>query len=160
MKVIQRAGVSAKDRDLTLKWVKRCLREITRKDYELPVSYGDARGDLVLTVKRAGHRSSACAKGITIDISAYTNGSSALLEYPAFAQDPVIGSKSAIAPELVLAGTIAHEVSHFIQYRYGPNTRWLQTRYRKPHGAGFQDIYRILRSQVVNPSFMTTDPKG
>ncbi len=130
------------------------------QDYELPVDYVEARNDLVVTVKRAGHRSSACAKGITIDISAYTNGSSALLEYPAFAQDPVIGSKSAIAPELVLAGTIAHEVSHFIQYRYGPNTRWLQTRYRKPHGAGFQDIYRILRSQVVNPSFMTTDPKG
>ena len=151
MKVIQRAGVSAKDRELTLKWVKRCLREITRKDYELPVSYGEARSDFVLTVKHAGHRSSACAKGITIDISAYINGSSALLEYPAFAQDPVIGSSDAITPELVLAGTVAHEVSHFVQYRYGPNTRWLQKRYRKPHGEGFQDIYRILRSQVVNP---------
>ena len=151
MKVIQRAGVSAKDRELTLKWVKRCLREITRKDYELPVDYAEARNDLVVTVKRAGHRSSACAKGITIDISAYTRGPSALLEYPVFAQDSVIGSRDAIAPEMVLAGTIAHEVSHFVQYRYGPNTRWLQKRYRKPHGEGFQDIYRILRSQVVNP---------
>ena len=83
MNVIQRMGVSAKDRDLALKWVKRCLREITRKDYELPVDYGEARNDLLLTVKRAGHRSSACAKGITIDFSAYTKGSSALLEYPA-----------------------------------------------------------------------------
>ena len=63
MRIIQRAGVSAKDRDLTLKWVKRCLREITRKDYELPVDYGEARNDLVVTVKRAGHRSSACARG-------------------------------------------------------------------------------------------------
>ena len=80
MKVIQRAGVRAKDRDLALKWIKRCLREITRKDYELPVDYGEARNDLVVTVKRAGHRSSACAKGITIDISAYTKGISALLE--------------------------------------------------------------------------------
>ena len=155
MKVIQRAGVRAKDRDLALKWIKRCLREITRKDYELPVDYGEARNDLVVTIKRAGHRSSACAKGITIDISAYTKGSSALLEYPAFAQDPVIGSKSAITPELVLAGTIAHEVSHFVQYRYGPHTRWLRNRYRKPHGEGFQDIYRILRSRVVNPQLNT-----
>ena len=156
MKVIQRDGASAKDRELTLKWVKRCLREITRKDYELPVDYAQARNDLVVTVKLAGHRSSACAKGITIDISAYTKGSSALLEYPAFAQDPVIGSRDAITPELVLAGTIAHEVSHFVQYRYGPNTRWLQKRYRKPHGEGFQDIYRILRSQVVNPHLSDT----
>ena len=123
MKVIQRAGVRAKDRDLALKWIKRCLREITRKDYELPVDYGEARNDLVVTVKRAGHRSSACAKGITIDISAYTKGTSVLLEYPAFAQDPVIGSRDAITPELVLAGTIAHEISHFVQYRYGPDTR-------------------------------------
>ena len=151
MKVIQRMGVSAKDRDLALKWVKRCLREITRKDYELPVDYGQARSDLVVTVKRAGHRSSACAKGITIDISAYTKGFSALLEYPAFADDPVIGSRDAITPELVLAGAIAHEISHFVQYRYGPNTRWLKKRYRKPHGEGFRDIYRILRSKVVNP---------
>ena len=98
MKVIQRAGVRAKDRDLALKWIKRCLREITRKDYELPVDYGEARNDLVVTVKRAGHRSSACAKGITIDISAYTKGISALLEYPAFAHDPVIGSRDAITP--------------------------------------------------------------
>ena len=98
MKVIQRDGVSAKDRELTLKWVKRCLREITRKDYELPVDYAEARNDLVVTVKRAGHRSSACAKGITIDISAYTKGTSALLEYPAFAQDPVIGTRDAIRP--------------------------------------------------------------
>lgn len=151
MKVIQRTGVRTKDRDLALKWIKRCLREITRKDYELPVDYGEARNDLVVTVKRAGHRSSACAKGITIDISAYTKGTSFLLEYPAFAHDPVIGSREAITPELVLAGTIAHEISHFVQYRYGPNTRWLKKRYRKPHGEGFRDIYRILRSKVVNP---------
>ena len=151
MEINRRAGVSAKDRDLVLKWVKRCLREITRKDYELPVDYGEAQNHLLVTVKRAGHRSSACAKGVTIDISAYTKGTSALLEYPAFAQDPVIGTRDAIAPELVLAGTIAHEVSHFVQYRYGPDTRWLRNQYRKPHGEGFQDIYRILRSRVVNP---------
>ena len=151
MRIIQRTGVSAKDRDLALKWVKRCLREITRKDYELPVDYGEARNDFVLTVKRSGHRSSACAMGITIDILSYTKGYSALLEYPAYSHDPVIGSRNPITPELVLAGTIAHEISHFVQYRYGPDTRWLQKRYLKPHGEGFRDIYRVLRSKVVNP---------
>ena len=115
------------------------------------MDYGEARNDLVLTMKHVGHRSSACATGITVDISAYTKGSSALLEYPAFSRDPVIGSRNAVTPELVLAGTIAHEVSHFVQYRYGPDTRWLKKRCRKPHGEGFRDIYRILRSKVVNP---------
>ena len=151
MRVFKREYVSARDRDLVIKWVKRCLREITRKDYELPVDYGAARDDLVVTVKRAGQRSSACAKGITIDISAYADGFSSLVEYPAFANDPVIGSREAINPELALAGTIAHEISHFLQYRYGPHTRWLCKRFRKPHGEGFKDIYRILRSRVVNP---------
>ena len=151
MRIIQRAGVNAKDRDLALKWVKRCLREITRKDYELPVDYGEARNDLVVTVKRAGHRSSACAEGVMIDISAYTKGSLALLEYPAFTKDPVIGSGDAITPELVLASTIANDVSHYVQYRYCRDTRWLKKRYRKPHGEGFRDLYRILRSKVVNP---------
>ena len=120
MKVIQRMGVSAKDRDLALKWVQRCLREITRKDYELPVDYGETRNHLIFTVKRAGHRSSACAKGITIDISACAKSSSTLLEYPVFEHGPVIGSTNVILPELVLAGTISHEVSHFVQYRYSP----------------------------------------
>ena len=72
MRIIQRADVSAKDRALTLKWVKSCPQEITRKEYELPVDYGEARNDVIVTVKRAGDRSSACAKGIPIDISAYS----------------------------------------------------------------------------------------
>ena len=153
MHVITRSGIKAKDRDVATKWIKRCLREITRRDYELPVDYATARSQILVTLKRAGHRSSACAKGITIDLSAWSNQATLLLEYPAFANDPVIGSHPQLSPELVLAATIAHEVSHFIQYRYGPDTRWLCKRYRKPHGEGFQDVYRILRSRVINPHF-------
>jgi hypothetical protein len=153
MQVITRSGVKAGERDVATKWVKRCLREITRKDYELPVDYATARSQILVTLKRAGHRSSACAKGITIDLTSWSNQTTSLLEYPAFANDPVIGSRPLLSPELVLAATIAHEVSHFIQYRYGADTRWLCNRYRKPHGEGFQDIYRILRSRVINPHF-------
>ena len=153
MKIIMRAGVTARDRGKALKWIKRCLREITLKHYELPVDYATARANIIVTLKRSGHRSSACAKGITIDLTPLQRGASSLLEYPAFAKDPVIGSRQPLTPELVLAGTIAHEVSHFVQYRYGPDTRWLSQTYRKPHGEGFQDIYRILRARVVNPHF-------
>ena len=153
MNITTRLGVAAKERDLATKWIKRCLREITRKDYELPVDYAGARSDIAVTLKQEGHRSSACAKGVNIDLTFYRRRSSTLLEYPAFAQDRVIGSRNALPPELVLAATIAHEVSHFVQYRYGPDTRWLNKRYRKPHGEGFQEIYRILRARVVNPNF-------
>ena len=125
MKVVKRVGVSAKERDAVVGWTKRCLREITLKHYELPVDYASARDDLTLTVKRAGHRSSACAKGVTIDLSPLDQNTPKILEYPAFAKDPVIGSRAPVPPDMVLAATIAHEVSHFIQYRYGPKTRWL-----------------------------------
>ena len=155
MNLTTRHGVTAKERDLATKWIKRCLREITRKDHELPADYAGARSDIVVTLKQAGHRSSACAKGVNIDLTAYRKGANIVLEYPAFAQDPVIGSRGGLSPEMVLAATIAHEVSHFVQYRYGPGTRWLRNRYRKPHGEGFQDIYRILRARVVNPHFPT-----
>jgi len=151
MRVIKKSGVSAAERDRVVRWVKRCLREITLKHYELPVDYQTARADLTLTVKQAGHRSSACAKGITIDLTPLNRAPNEILEYPAFAKDPVIGSRSGVAVEMALAATIAHEVSHFIQYRYGPETRWLRQTFRKPHGEGFQDIYRILRARVINP---------
>ena len=156
MQIKTRSGVAATTRDTAIKWIKRCLREITRKNYELPVNYAKARADIVVTLKSAGHRSSACAKGISIDLTAFNNGRNALIEYPAFAKDPVIGSRETLSPESVLAATIAHEISHFIQYRYGPDTRWLRKRYRKPHGEGFQDIYRILRARVINPHFSLT----
>ena len=151
MKVIKKLGVTAAERDAVVRWTKRCLREITLKHYELPVDYNAARNDLTLTVKRAGHRSSACAKGITIDLSPLKRAPGDILEYPAFARDPVIGSRSGVPSEMALAATIAHEVSHFIQYRYGPETRWLAKTFRKPHGEGFQEIYRILRARIVNP---------
>ena len=151
MRVIKKSGVSATERDIVVRWVKRCLREITLKHYELPVDYATARNDLTLTIKQAGHRSSACAKGITVDLSPLKRNSTEILEYPAFAKDPVIGSQVSVKAEIALAATIAHEISHFIQYRYGPDTRWLKQTFRKPHGEGFQDIYRILRARVVNP---------
>lgn len=155
MNIITRTGVTATQRNIAVKWIKRCLREITRKHYELPVDYSAAQTDITVTIKLAGHRSSACERGVTIDLTALEKSSTTLIEYPAFRNDPVIGSVEITSPELVLAGTIAHEVSHFVQYRYGPHTRWLRNRYRKPHGEGFQDIYRILRSRVVNPQLDT-----
>lgn len=145
------AGVSARERDLVVRLTKRCLRELCKKEHELPTSFTEACEALTLTVKARGERSSGCRRGITIDVSAYRSGARTLLEYPAFASDRVIGSRVDAEPIAVLWGTVAHEVSHFVQYRYGPDTRWLTKTYRRAHGEGFRDIYRILRARVVNP---------
>lgn len=151
MKVRRFAGVSARERDLVVRLTKRCLRELCKKEHELPTSFTEACEALTLTVKARGERSSGCRRGITIDVSAYRSGARTLLEYPAFASDRVIGSRVDAEPIAVLWGTVAHEVSHFVQYRYGPDTRWLTKTYRRAHGEGFRDIYRILRARVVNP---------
>ena len=52
-----RVGVAAKERGVAVKWIKRCLREITRKEHELPVDYATAHSDIIVALKRAGHRS-------------------------------------------------------------------------------------------------------
>ena len=150
MEIRAGADIAVKEKQLVVKWIKRCLREITKAAHELPVDYTAARSDIRITIKGAGHRSSACAKGVTIDIVPFRKQHTHVMEYPAFAKDRVIGSRDNVPAEIALAATIAHEISHFVQYRYGPHTRWLQRKYRKPHGEGFQDIYRILRSRVVN----------
>ena len=136
---------------MVVRLTKRCLRELCKKEHELPTSFTEACEALTLTVKARGERSSGCRRGITIDVSAYRSGARTLLEYPAFASDRVIGSRVDAEPIAVLWGTVAHEVSHFVQYRYGPDTRWLTKTYRRAHGEGFRDIYRILRARVVNP---------
>ena len=59
-------------------------------------------------------------------------------EYKAFENDPVIGAFKTDDVEAVIAATVAHEVAHHVQYRYGPCTRWLKKSYRKPHGDGFK----------------------
>ena len=86
MNITTGLGVAAKERDLATRWIKRCLREITRKNYELPVDYAVARSDIAVKLKQAGHRSSACAEGVNIDLTFYRSRSSTLLEYPAFAR--------------------------------------------------------------------------
>jgi hypothetical protein len=140
MEIRAGADIAVKEKQLVVKWIKRCLREITKAAYELPVDYPTARSDIRITIKG----------GVTIDIVPFRKQHTHVLEYPAFAKDRVIGSRDNVPAEIALAATVAHEISHFVQYRYGPDTRWLQRKYRKPHGEGFQDIYRILRSRVVN----------
>ena len=68
MEIRAAANIAAAEKQLVVKWVKRCLREVTKAAYELPVDYPTARNDIRVTIKGAGHRSSACAKGVTIDI--------------------------------------------------------------------------------------------
>jgi len=180
MQCLKSKNVTTYEKNLVLKYTKLCLREMAKKRYELcspPLPNTHAR-NLPETVKRLqascrvrvkcrNERSYYCGSyGITIDLSCLRQGTFLLKfrncgafhfsEYDAYDDDPVIGGSEACGltytPKGHLLMTVAHEVSHFLQYRCGPHTRWLRDTYRKPHGHGFQSIYRKLRSQVVNPT--------
>ena len=150
-------SVDPADLALVVKYADLCLKELCKSEHELTgkkLSIVQARKNLKIKVRDSGQLSRGGKYGITIDIGNTTSRlawSGHIHEYKAFAKDPVIGSFPCKSPEKAIAWVVAHEIAHHAQYRYGPSTRWLRKTYRKPHGHGFQAIYRILRSRIVNP---------
>jgi hypothetical protein len=152
-------NVSTDAKNLVAKLTKQCLREMSKKKYEITrytyvncrnITYKEMLEDIDIYVKKRGQRSNGGAGQITIDVSWYLKGITHCNEYPAYKDDPVIGEYDA-DPETCLLGIVAHEVAHFIQYTYGPATRYLKNTYKKAHGEGFKYIYRQLRREIVNP---------
>ena len=88
-----------------------------------------------------------------IDVSRYRQKTKVLNEYPAFAKDPVIGDAITDDPEVVLFGTVCHEVAHWAQLnsRLARKMKRYKGTFRKSHGKCFQSIYRYLRVALVNP---------
>ena len=150
-------SVDPADLALVVKYADLCLKELCKSEHELTgkkLSIVQARKNLKIKVRDSGQLSRGGKYGITIDIGNTTSRlawSGHIHEYKAFAKDPVIGSFPCKSPEKAIAWVVAHEIAHHAQYRYGPSTRWLWKTYHKPHGHGFQAIYRILRSRIVNP---------
>ena len=144
-------NVTKAEATMVRKMTDLCLRELAKAKHEIPATYDEMKRACHVHVKYRGQCSNGGAKGITIDLWSLRKGTSRMREYSAFAGDPVIGSMDCGDVESRLLCVVAHEVAHHVQYRWGPRTRWLKSKYRKPHGEGFRDLYRILRSCVVNP---------
>jgi hypothetical protein len=147
-------NVTVADRVMVLKMVKRCMTELNKPKHEIGfLRQKSFWKPLEVRIKNKG---TSCASGkgswISIDLSRYHKGDKYFREYAVYASDPVIGErKEAATPESMLFGIVAHEVAHHVQFAYGPYTRMYKGNFRKPHGHCFQDIYRILRSTLVNP---------
>ena len=152
-------NVSTDAKNLVAKLIKQCLREMSKKKYEIiyrtydncpNVTYKQMLEDINIYVKKRGQRSNGGRGQITIDVSRYERCNTHLVEYKAYKDNPIIGEFDS-DPEICLLGTVAHEVAHFIQRTYGPATRHLKNICSKPHGEGFQWIYAQLRREIVNP---------
>lgn len=164
MNITKSNNITTYEKNQVVKFTKMCLREIAKKEHEINLSYDELCAGINVNIKNRSQRSYGGKEGITIDVGILHEGSRrriwaeqegnkegiCFVEYKAYAKDPVIGN-AYTTPQVYLLTTVAHEVAHHIQYRCGPHTRWLRNIYRKPHGEGFQAIYRILRSRVVNP---------
>jgi hypothetical protein len=153
-------NVTTAEKNLVVRYTKLCLREIAKKKYELRSRHGEVtlaelQSQCQVSVKFKGQKSYGGSKGITIDIYPLRWNRTSFVEYPAFDKDKIIGGSEACGlsptPEDGVLRIVAHEVAHFVQRYCGPHTRWLKDKYRKPHGHGFQAIYRRLRAEVVNP---------
>jgi len=46
--------------------------------------------------------------------------------------------------------TVAHEMAHYVQYRYAQRVPRFKGKWQKPHGEAFCTIYRYLRRDLVN----------
>lgn len=80
-------------------------------------------------------------------------------EYRSFANDPQIGSMNFDDWKGSLRCLVAHEFAHVIQFAFWSakdedNNYRLSNKERSimrpPHGHGFRNIYRILRTRVIN----------
>ena len=147
-------NVTVEDRVLVLKMVKQCMTELNKQKHEIGFDVQKSFWKpLHVVIKKKSQCSYAYEdESISIDVSEYHKGGRWLNEYAAYRSDPVIGERTqAATPESVLFGVVAHEVAHHVQFAYGPHTRMYKSTCKKSHGDAFQDIYRILRSTLVNP---------
>ena len=146
-------NVTVEDRVLVLKMVKQCMTELNKQKHEIGFDVQKSFWKpLHVDIKKKSQKSYGSESRISIDVSEYHKGGRWLNEYAAYRSDPVIGERTqAATPESVLFGVVAHEIAHHVQYAYGPHTRMYKSTCKKSHGDAFQDIYRILRSTLVNP---------
>lgn len=141
------------------KMIRRIIRHLRKKEYELnlPKNAADIACEALYTIDEPFARSCASARLIMINVGGVNIPRGYFNEYKRYAKDPVIGSISKADPDLILMALVAHEISHHIQFRYAPavhrnsvgNRRFVD--WLKPHGQTFQDIYRMIRRDLLNP---------
>lgn len=135
------------------KMILKCMRLLRKKEYELNITTEDVRKSIKYLKVTNATRSCAGAHEINIGLKSWSlsPGRKDFREYDAYAADKEIGSRSIKSVDEALFLIVAHEVSHFVQYRYCPKVKRFQYNYLKPHGDCFKTIYRYLRKDLVNP---------
>lgn len=139
------------------KMVRCCMNHLKLKKYELGLTKAHVDRAVRVTRAKNTHMARAGAFSIYIGLKPWQyyrptkSGKEVYEEYPAFNADKVIGQIRTETLRNMMWVRVAHEVSHHVQYARGPYIRRFKDTYRKPHGRCFQDIYRYLRKDLINP---------
>jgi len=156
MKIIG-AHVNKADASDVARKVKRCIRQLRLKQYELniPADAGTIATQILHVRSTPGILSRGGANTLKINLAYWQSGRHMWTEYKRFDKDPIIGRIMVNDADDSLWCLVAHEVAHHVQYRYCPRVARFSARsskpYTKPHGYCFQDVYRYLRRDLINP---------
>lgn len=153
-------------------YIKLFINELSKKDYDLPYLKKN-KASIMKDLKKnkffvyhdkKGHVSRYYGSHKAIGINMH--GVNACLfykkfvEYRAFQNDKVIGSHSIRNWAEGYLIICAHEFAHYVQ----KNACLHETRYRglyqKSHGKAFQDMYRHIRREIVNPMLAAGSEAG
>jgi hypothetical protein len=144
--------VTGKTKTKIERMVRRCMNQLKKKDYPTDINKQDV--DLAVMLTRVVNKNFtgatyAGSKVIQINLNYWQHRDSMLIaeEYKAFASNSIYGDRKVTDLDDHLWVTVSHEVSHHVQRRIMRS----KGIYRKPHGEGFQRIYRWLRADLVNP---------
>ena len=147
MKIVNERSkfVTPAEHKLVVKLARKCIRELSKRKYELP----PLDRYLIVATKAKGQRSYGGSGRISIDITDYRAGAVHQSEYDGYRNEPLIGNFHGTTKEQALLCKIAHEVAHHVQHRYAPFVSRFDD-YKKPHGRTFKTIYRYLRVALLN----------
>ena len=149
---ITKGEVSREDALLVQKYAKQCMRHLMKKEYELDIPKGAQHSVPIEVFNGNGRgRSTGGNTGISININSGHFIYDVFREYAAFNADPVIGKIPCVTWKDMLFVIVAHEISHYVQYRFLRRLERYKGKWQKPHGYGFQSVYRYLRRDLVNP---------
>ena len=150
-------SIATVDKNLIKKMVRKCIRLLHKKEYELnlPKDATDiALHRLSIVDKNVNGATYGGRNIIQVNLSYWQHCKSYPhyeREYASYDADPTIGGATVNSLEEALWVTVAHEVSHHIQRRYCPNIRRFRSTHSKPHGDCVKASSRSLRRAVVNP---------
>lgn len=144
-------------------YLKLFLNELSKKEYDLPylkknksqIMKDFKKNKFFIYYDKKGHVSRYYGAERAIGINMH--GVSACMfyrkfyEYKAFGKDKVIGDhpiNNWVEAYFIIC---AHEFAHFVQKTACRHETRYRGLYQKSHGKAFQDMYRHIRREIVNP---------